>query len=199
MFLSEPDIAPAQRELYDKDLHDDGYVANATRAWAWLPESRAGLYALMVEASRAGNLSYRDAGILVTATASRLGDSYCSLAWGTRLASSADPGTALAVLRGELSEEMTPREAAIADWARQLVADPNATTQQDVDRLHQAGLSDAEIFATTVYVALRIAFSTVNDGIGARPDSELVAEAPSELVAAIDFGRTPEPTPSQSS
>ncbi len=74
---------------------------------------------------------------------------------------------------------------------------PNATTQQDVDRLRQAGLSDAEIFATTVYVALRIAFSTVNDGIGARPDSELVAEAPSELVAAIDFGRTPEPIPSQ--
>ena len=197
MFLSEPDIAPAQRDLFDKDLHDDGYVANATRAWAWLPESRAGLYTLMVEASRAGNLSYRDAGILVTAAASRLGDSYCSLAWGTRLAASADPGTALAVLRGELSEEMTPREAAMADWARQLVADPNATTQQDVDRLRQVGLSDAEIFATTVYVALRIAFSTVNDGIGARPDSELVAEAPSELVTAIDFGRTPEPIPSQ--
>ena len=92
MFLSEPDITPARRDFYDEDLHHDGYVANATRAWAWLPESRANLYGLMVEASRAGNLSYRDAAILVTATASRLGDSYCSLAWGTRLASSADPG-----------------------------------------------------------------------------------------------------------
>ena len=101
------------------------------------------------------------------------------------------------MLRGELSEEMTPREAAMADWAGQLVTDPNATTQPDVDRLRQAGLSDAEIFATAVFVALRIAFSTVNDGIGARPDGELVANAPAELVTAIDFGRTPEPTPSQ--
>ena len=192
MFLSEPVTTPESQGLCDRDLRDYGFVMNSTRAWAWLPESMTGLFALFDESAEAGSLTYRDRGILVTAAASGLGDSYCTLAWGSRLASSADTATAVAVLQGKVSEEMTAREVALAAWARQLAKDPNATTQPDVDRLREAGLSDTEIFAATVYVALRIAFSTVNDAIGARPDSEIVVAAPDELAAAVNFGRPPE-------
>ena len=44
--------------------------------------------------------------------------------------------------------------------------------------LRDAGFSDADIFAMTVYVALRIALSTVNDALGACPDAEYRTLAP---------------------
>ena len=52
-----------------------------------------------------------------------------------------------------------------------------------------AGLADREIFEATAYVAFRLAFSTVNDALGAQPDEELVAEAPPEVRAAVTYGR----------
>ena len=48
----------------------------------------------------------------------------------------------------------------------------------DVDELRAAGLSDQEIFEATVFCALRLAFSTVNNALGVRPDWQVAAAAP---------------------
>ena len=45
--------------------------------------------------------------------------------------------------------------------------DPNSTTAADVQSLRDAGFDDGQIFAISVFVALRIAFSIVNDALGA--------------------------------
>jgi len=60
-------------------------------------------------------------------------------------------------------------------WARTVTRDPNGTSAADVQALRDVGLEDGQIMAVTVFVALRIAFSTVNDALGAAPDAELVA------------------------
>jgi hypothetical protein len=70
-----------------------------------------------------------------------------------------------------------------------VAADPNATTADDVQALRDAGFDDRQIFAITSYVALRVAFSTVNDALGAQPDEQLGAIVPDEVRAAVDFGR----------
>lgn len=70
--------------------------------------------------------------------------------------------------------------------------DPNATTSADTQRLRDAGLDDTQIFAITVFVALRLAFSTVNDALGAHPDVKLAASLPTEVVTAVDYGRPPQ-------
>ena len=75
------------------------------------------------------------------------------------------------------------------DRLRQVVRDPNAATQADIDELRRAGFTDAAIFAITTFVALRIAFSTVNDALGARPDPELREIVPAEVQEAVTFGR----------
>ena len=72
----------------------------------------------------------------------------------------------------------TPAERALADWARKVAGDANATTVEDVQALRDAGFSDQQVFAITVYVAARMAFSTVNDALGATPDVELVPRCP---------------------
>ena len=92
------------------------------------------------------------------------------------------------MLRGD-DAPLDDSERALARWARQLARDPNSTTAGDVQALRAAGFDDAQIFAITVFVALRIAFSTVNDALGARPDRQLGVEAPAEVRDAVTFGR----------
>jgi hypothetical protein len=60
--------------------------------------------------------------------------------------------TAANVLQGR-DADLSDREAALVRWSRQVVHDPNATTEADVDRLRQAGLRPASL-------AGRIAFPT---------------------------------------
>src|SRR5450432_1697799 len=99
-FLEEPSVSPQVRALYDDDLKDDGYVGNMTRLWAHQPGTLNGLFGLMSEAFMPSGLSFRQRGILVTAAASALGDSYCSLAWGGKLGKVSDAGVAAGVLDG---------------------------------------------------------------------------------------------------
>ena len=187
-FLEEPPISEPIRALFDEDVKETGYVWNVSRLWAYQLGTMEQLYALMSQAFKESGLSYRQRGILVTATASTLGDSYCSLAWGGKLAGASDPRTAAAVLSGE-DVGLTEQERAMAEWARKVVRDPNATTPSDVDALRKAGLSDPQIFAITTFVAFRLAFSTINDALGANPDAQLLQTLPEEIVQSVTYGR----------
>jgi uncharacterized peroxidase-related enzyme len=185
-FLQEPEPTPGALRLYAADEADHGYVMNLTRAWAHRPELKTGLFTLLGEA--AAGLDLRTRAVLVAACAAARGDSYCALAWGARLAAAADPATAAAVVRGD-DAGLDERERALAAWARAVASDPNGTTAADVRALREAGLADAEILAVTVFVALRLAFSAVNDALGAQPDAELGTIAPAPVLDAVAFGR----------
>ncbi len=185
-FLNEPPLSAGAERLYAGDIAEHGFVMNLSRVWAYQPATQEALAALMAQSS--AGLDLRQRGILVLATASALQDSYCALAWGERLAGVAGEPIAASLLRGE-DEGLTPAEQAMASWARQVVRDPGATTAADVDVLREAGYADAEIFAITTYVALRLAFATVNDALGAQPDAGLVGNAPPTVAAAVTYGR----------
>ena len=187
-FLGEPPVSPPVRALYDEDLADTGYVWNVSRLWAHQPETLERLFELMSQAFTPSGLNLRQRGILVTAAASALGDSYCSLAWGGKLGRSSDAGVAAGVLNGS-DAGLTDQEKAMAAWARKVARDPNATTPADIQVLRDAGLDDGRIFAITAFVALRLAFSTVNDSLGAQPDAQLALSLPPEVREAVSFGR----------
>jgi alkylhydroperoxidase family enzyme len=144
----------------------------------------------MSDAFRASGLSFRQRGILVTAAASTLGDSYCSLAWGGKLAKASDAALAAGVLTGS-DTGLTEQEKAMAAWARKVARDPNATTPADIATLRDCGLDDEQIFAITAFVALRLAFSTINDSLGAQPDAQLAQSLPREVREAVTYGRPP--------
>ncbi len=187
-YLAAPEQTPAARVLYDEDVDDLGYVMNATRLWGHVPAEHEALFALVNASSRAAGLSVRERGVLVTAMASQLGDSYCALAWGAKLTAVADAELAAGVLAGT-DERLTSREQALALWARRVTADPNATTASDLDDLRATGFSDPQIAAITLYLGLRIAFSTVNDALGAAPDRQLVDQVSDDVRQAITWGR----------
>jgi alkylhydroperoxidase family enzyme len=189
-FLPDPAPGPAVDEFYAEDLEELGYVMNGSRLWARHPESWEALFKLVGTSTELGGLSFRQRGILVTATAATLGDSYCSMAWGSKLATKAGPEIAAGVLRGD-DTGLDLGEKVLAAWARKVAGDPNATTEADVQVLRDAGFDDMQIFAITVYVAARLAFSTVNDALGSMPDAELAASLPRPVREAITFGRQP--------
>jgi uncharacterized peroxidase-related enzyme len=187
-FLEEPPPSPEVQALYDDDLADGNYVWNVSRLWAHQPATISALFELMSAAFKPSGLSFRQRGILVTAAASTLGDAYCSLAWGGKLASASEAALAAGVLDGS-DPGLTDQERAMAAWARKVVRDPNATTPGDVQELRDAGLGDDQIFAITAFVALRLAFSTINDALGAQPDAQLAESLPPEVRRAVTFGR----------
>jgi uncharacterized peroxidase-related enzyme len=194
-FLSAPDMTPEAQQVFDEDLAELGYVMNVTRLWAYQPATATGLFALARQAVVPDHLSVRQRFILVAACASAFGDSYCSLVWGGRLAEASDPPTAAAVLRGA-DDGLSPSERAMARWARKVARDPNATTAGDVQTLRDAGFTDPQIFAMTVFVALRLAFSTINDALGAQPDATLRTTLPPAILDAVTTGRPIQTEPS---
>ena len=106
-----------------------------------------------------------------------------------------DPATAAQVVAGSVAG-LDSRGRALVHWASRVVADPNATTPADVDRLREVGLTDRQILQATVFIAMRMAFSTVNDALGAQPDAQLAQAVPSQVRAAVSFGRPPSTSPS---
>jgi uncharacterized peroxidase-related enzyme len=189
-FLGEPSITPEAQALYDQDMADDGFVWNVTRLWAHAPAAMDKLFELMSDTVKRSGIDFRQRGVLVTAVASTLGDSYCSLSWGGKLSEASSPAIAASVLSGT-DVGLTEMEGTMAGWARKVVKEPNATTPTDVQALRDVGLSDDEIFEVTAFVALRLAFSTINDALGARPDTQLVQSLPGEVIDAVTYGRSP--------
>ena len=174
--------------MFDDDLDGVGYVTNVSRLWAYMPAALDGLSDLMSQATPAGSLTLMQRAVLVTAAASTLGDSYCSLAWGKKLADEAGSEVAVAVIRGE-DESLDEADQALAQWARAVASDPNAIAAGDLQSLRDVGFDDAQIFAITTFVALRLAFSIINDTLGARPDRQLRSSTPEPVGSAVTFGR----------
>ena len=86
---------------------------------------------------------------------------------------------------------LSDADRVLAGWARRVVGDPNGVTAEHVEELRRVGYDDGQVFSITLFVALRLAFSTVNDALGAPPDAELVGRAPAAVRSAVTFGRAP--------
>jgi uncharacterized peroxidase-related enzyme len=191
-FLATPDVTDQARALFEDDIAELGYVMNVSRLWAYQPATVTDLFELLKQVNSVDRLSLRQRGILVVAFASAAGDSYCSLAWGNKLAKASDPGTAAAVLSGT-DDGLSTSERAMARWARKVAREPNRTSQADVQVLRDAGFTDSQIFTMTVFVALRLAYATVNDALGLLPDAALQGTTPSSVRDLVTFGRPIEP------
>lgn len=195
MFLDHPPASLAVDAALASELESNGYVMNLTRLWAWRHDVAEAFGEARMTLNGDSELTDRDESLLVTATAAARQDSYCSLAWGRRLATHVGTETAASVLTGGV-EGLDDRDCALVTWARSVVVDPNGTTAADVQSLRDVGLSERGVFEATVFIAFRLAFSTVNDALGAEPDAQLSEAAPPAVRAAVTFGRLPRMVPS---
>jgi hypothetical protein len=110
MFLSDPPPSKIRSALLSRERAEQGYVSNLARLWAWRPDVLDAFAKLRTQLTDKATLSMRERAILVCATAARIGDSYCSLAWGTKLAAESDPATAAALLLRQMPAALNARE-----------------------------------------------------------------------------------------
>ena len=162
MFLEHPPTSEPVDVAFATDLQNEGYVMNLTRLWSWRPDVADTFGDARDVLLAECELTDADVALLVAATAAARSDSYCSLAWGRRLAKHVGPDAAASVVAGGLD----------------------------------GGLSDRAIFEATAHIAFRLAFSTVNDALGAAPDAQVAEAAPDVLREAVTFGRPPDRVPS---
>lgn len=189
-FLAVPEPDRAAEELYAEDRAELGFVMDLSRTWAHDAEALEGIFSVARRVAHGADLSIRHRLLIVLATSSARSSSYCIYAWGSKFAAELDPRSAAAVVAGEREPRgLDPAEVALVRWARAVALRPHTTTAADAELLREHGWADAQIFAITVFAALRMAFATVNDALGVPPDLQLADATPPALREAIDFGR----------
>ena len=75
-------------------------------------------------------------------------------------------------LNGEVQVRLTTRHLLQAFGDERGGLGNVTATLADIQPLRDSGLDDGQIFAITAFVALRLAFSTINDSLGAQPDTQ---------------------------
>ena len=189
-FLSEPAPSDGQQQMYDADIAEDGYIWDNSKLWAHEPALNDQLGGLIRAAAESAGLSNREKAMLVIGQASAIGDSYCSFAWSRWLTEWENPETALAAIRHD-ETLFNDRERALSRWSQIVAKDPNGATPSDIQCLRDVGFEDPQILALTLYTSLRMALSTTNDALGARPDLALAEMLDPAIRDAIAWGRQP--------
>lgn len=167
--VDEDDATAEVAELYARDREHRGYVPDYARVFATHPavyEAWRGLAAAV-----AGTLDPRRYELVTVAAARRLTSSYCALAHGQILAErwyGADGVVQL--VEDPEAAGIDAADRALMALAEQVVDDATAITADDIQRLRDLGISDADIAGAVMAATMRCFFSKTLDALGAQPD-----------------------------
>lgn len=195
--LGHPVRTPDNATLADEDLETLGFVSNVSKLWMHDPTSWGTLFDAITITARGADLAISDRAIATIVATQVAGDSYCPLAWANKLGSLSDDESAVAVLRDQF-DHLDDRQHAIADWARKVAQNPDGISHTDLQRLHDAGLSNPAVVRLTLFIALRLAFATVNHALGALPERAFLDHV-SEPVRQAWAARHPAPSSNNAS
>ena len=174
-------------ELFERDRTALGYVPNYTRLFGHRPAVYEAW--LQLRDAIAASMDARRYELATVAAAARLRSSYCTLAHGKVLADRfMEPGQVRDAVLDHRSAGLDEVDVAVMDLAEKVAADATSVTEADVDRLRDAGLSDAEIFDVVAAAAARCFFSKTLDALGAQADPAFASLDP-ELRDALTVGR----------
>jgi uncharacterized peroxidase-related enzyme len=175
------------RELLEKDLAVTGYVQNFMRVLALRPDVFAAWKGLRDAIQKP--MDFRRYELSTVAAATQLHSSYCSLAHGKILSDRFVAADAVCTLAaGGVPEGLDEADLAVVELARKVAGDASSVTQADIDRCHDAGLTDGEILEVVLSAAIRAFFTKVLDATGVQPDS-IFRELEPELREALTFER----------
>jgi len=187
-----PSVPPEEaagpvKELYDKELAGQGYVANYTQTFSRRPEVLAGWAALKNAITSGMDRRLYELATVAAATAIR--SSYCSLVHGRILATRYYPPDEVAGIAADgTAGALGAADAAVVRLARKVALEADKVTQEDIDELRDQGFSDDDIYNVILAAAARCFFSKVLDATGTLPDAAL-REMPEQLRSALTVGR----------
>lgn len=121
------------------------------------------------------------------AAAQRLHSSYCCLAHGKVLLEQFDEPVA-AIATDRRAAGLDAVDLAVMDLAERVVDDATSITENDMQRLRDLGLTDADIMGVVLAAAARCFFSKTLDALCVLPDASYSELAP-ELREVLVVGR----------
>ena len=185
---AEGDVAA----IYKRDIERVGYLPNYSRLFSLHPEAYLAWRGLIGAIARP--MDERRYELATVGAASRLRSTYCSLAHGKILADkffeSAEVGE---IVENPDASALDEVEALIFELAAKVADDATSVSDEDIERLRRAGLSDRDIFDVVLAAAARSFFSKVLDATGTLADP-VYSELDPELRQALTVGRPIEGT-----
>ncbi len=158
-------------EMYERQQKHWGYVPNYAKSFSHRPEVMARWGRLLAEIRRP--LDDKVFELVTFAAAHELRHTSCSLAHGSRLRPYYSDAEILEIAAGGDLEFLEPAEREMVRFARLVARAADAITEDDVQRLRDAGLDDATIFDVAATAAGRAFFTKLLDAVGSLPDAAL--------------------------
>ncbi|MET4805059.1 peroxidase-related enzyme [Limibacillus sp. MBR-115] len=167
--IPEEQATAATSQMYNRVRDSFGYLPNMVKAFSHRPEVMAGWNELLNSIKR--NMDERRYELVTVAAALELRSSYCMLVHGSVLAERYyDAQQLREILETSEASVLSAADEAIMEFARAVVRDASAITEEDVAGLRKHGLSDPEIFDIASAAAVRCFFSKTLDALGTLPD-----------------------------
>jgi uncharacterized peroxidase-related enzyme len=174
-------------EVYDGARATFGLLPNFAQAFSLRPHVYSAWLGLNGAIKSEADLRRYE--LATVAAARRLRSSYCMLAHGSILADKFLGPDAVRAVAGDPHEAgLDAVDLAVMDLADKVAADATTVGEDDVARLRDLGLTDAEILDVVLAAAARCFFSKVLDALGAEPDREYREMEP-VLRDALTVGR----------
>lgn len=163
------DAEGAVREMYERQQGAWGYVPNYAKSFSHRPEVMARWGKLLAELHRP--FDDRTFELITFAAAHELKHTSCSLAHGNALTPFFSNEEICAIADQKPVESVTDAEQEMMRFSRKVARDASTITAEDVQRLKDHGLSDADVFDVAATAAGRAFFTKVLDAVGSLPDA----------------------------
>ena len=145
----DPAAGPTDvREAIDAVTAKTGFTPNVFLAYAWRPEQFRAFFGYYDTLMRgASGLSRAERELIAVAVSAANECLYCTVAHGAALrVLSKQPHLADQVTANHRHADLTPREAALVEFAVKVTREPAKVCTTDLDALKGHGLSDADIW-----------------------------------------------------
>jgi uncharacterized peroxidase-related enzyme len=184
--IPDAEIDDQVRAMYDRQASFWGFVPNYAKVFCYRPETM-GLWA-QLQAAIKKPLGKRRFELVTFAAANALRSTLCSLAHGKTLTEFFPSEAVQAMARGEAPADLTAAEAEIMKFARKVARDASSVTREDVQRLKDLGVSDAEVFDIAAAASARAFFSKLVESLGVAAESSLLG-LDQEFMRTMAVGR----------
>ncbi len=174
------------REMYERQQGAWGYVPNYAKSFSHRPEVMERWGKLLAEIRRP--LDDRTFELVTVAAALELKHTPCSLAHGNSLTPFFSNDDIAAMARQEPVDALSAAEAEMMRFSRKVAKDASTITADDVQKLKDLGLSDADVFDVAVTSAGRAFFTKVLDAVGSLPDAGF-SSVDTDLRAVLTVGK----------
>jgi uncharacterized peroxidase-related enzyme len=186
--IAEQDATGDLAEYYKKQRAAWGFLPNYAGAFSTRPDVAHAWNAL--NAVVRDGMDRRRFELATIAAARALRSTYCTAAHSKFMRDVCGDEKILSTLAQDPSgARLTDEDGAVYRFAAKVAASAETVDQDDIDKLRQIGLSDADIADVVFAAAARAFFTRVLDGLGAQLDSQTASTFSPDLMASMVVGR----------